>query len=84
MLSGCRCPSCAWRSCRNSAAPASGGVLLDALFAELAQLFDTMCTNVHVRNPARRLYERKGFREVGQGHGPLGIAMLKDLRREND
>lgn len=61
-----------------------GGVLLDALFAELAPWCDTMCTNVHVRNPARRLYERKGFREVGQGHGPLGIAMLKDLRREND
>lgn len=61
-----------------------GGVLLDALFAELAPLFDTMCTNVHVRNPARRLYERKGFREDGQGNGPLGIAMLKDLRRDND
>ncbi|MDZ7886654.1 MAG: GNAT family N-acetyltransferase [Mycobacterium sp.] len=61
-----------------------GGVLLDALFAELAPLCDTMCTNVHVRNPARRLYERKGFREDGQGHGPLGMAMLKDLRRQND
>lgn len=57
-----------------------GAALLDALFAELAQTFATMCTNVHVRNPARRLYERKGFREVGQGHGPLGIAMVKDLR----
>lgn len=57
-----------------------GAALLDALFAELAQSFATMCTNVHVRNPARRLYERKGFREVGQGHGPLGVAMIKDLR----
>lgn len=57
-----------------------GGVLLDAVFAELAQKCDTMCTNVHVRNPARRLYERKGFCEDGQGHGPLGVAMIKDLR----
>lgn len=52
-----------------------GGMLLDALFADLAKSHDTMCTNVHVRNPARRLYERKGFRVVGQGNGPLGLAL---------
>lgn len=57
-----------------------GGVLLDALFTHLAPSVEVMCTNVHVRNPARRLYERKGFRVDGQGHGPLGVAMLKDLR----
>ncbi|MUM08002.1 hypothetical protein B5P44_24820 [Mycobacterium sp. CBMA 213] len=57
-----------------------GGLLLDALFARLAGTVATMCTNVHVRNPAQRLYERKGFRVVGQGNGPLGVAMLKDLR----
>ncbi|BBY66736.1 GNAT family N-acetyltransferase [Mycolicibacterium helvum] len=57
-----------------------GGLLLAALFADLARDFDTMCTNVHVRNPAKRLYERTGFRVVGQGNGPLGIAMVKDLR----
>lgn len=57
-----------------------GSVLLDALFDEVGQRFDAMCANVHVRNPARRLYERKGFRDAGQGHGPLGIAMIKDLR----
>jgi ribosomal protein S18 acetylase RimI-like enzyme len=57
-----------------------GGVLLDALFAHLAETVDMMCTIVHVRNPAQHLYERKGFRVVGQGHGPLGLAMLKDLR----
>jgi GNAT superfamily N-acetyltransferase len=61
-----------------------GGVLLDALFADLAPHIDTMCTNVHVRNPTRRLYERKGFREVGQGNGPLGVAMIKDLRRNHE
>ncbi|UNB52915.1 GNAT family N-acetyltransferase [Mycolicibacterium sp. YH-1] len=57
-----------------------GGMLLDALFTDLATTHDTMCTNVHVRNPAKRLYERKGFRVVGQGNGPLGLALIKDLR----
>jgi ribosomal protein S18 acetylase RimI-like enzyme len=57
-----------------------GGMLLDALFTGLAKYHDTMCTNVHVRNPAKRLYERKGFRVVGQGNGPLGVALVKDLR----
>ncbi|GAS95567.1 putative acyltransferase [Mycolicibacterium canariasense] len=57
-----------------------GGVLLDALFVRCAPTMDVMCTNVHVRNPAQRLYRRKGFTEVGQGRGPLGVAMLKDLR----
>jgi hypothetical protein len=41
---------------------------------------DAMCTNVHVRNPAQHLYQRKGFQVVGQGRGPLGLAMRKDLR----
>lgn len=57
-----------------------GGMLLDALFAALSDNYDAMCTNVHLRNPARRLYERKGFRGVGQGNGPLGLALIKDLR----
>lgn len=57
-----------------------GGALLDALFARCAQSMDEMCTNVHVRNPAQRLYQRKGFTPIGQGRGPLGLAMLKDLR----
>jgi GNAT superfamily N-acetyltransferase len=57
-----------------------GGMLLDALFADLAKGSHAICTNVHVRNPAKRLYERKGFRVVGQGNGPLGIAMIKDFR----
>lgn len=57
-----------------------GGVLLDALFARCAGTVDALCTNVHVRNPAQELYQRKGFHVVGQGRGPLGIAMHKDLR----
>lgn len=46
-----------------------GGMLLDAI-----------CTNDHVRNPAKRLYERKGFRGVGQGNGPLRLTLIKDFR----
>lgn len=57
-----------------------GGLLLDELFVRLRGTVEAMCTNVHVRNPAQILYQRKGFRAVGQGRGPLGIAMLKDLR----
>ncbi len=57
-----------------------GSMLLDALFADLAKDHDAMCTNVHVRNPAKRLYERKGFRPDGQGNGPLGLALIKRFR----
>jgi len=56
-----------------------GGLLLEALFAEISKHVKAMCTNVHVRNPAKHLYERKGFRVVGQGNGPLGVAMIKDF-----
>lgn len=57
-----------------------GGMLLDALFTDLAPHHAAMCANVHVRNPAKRLYERKGFRDAGQGNGPLGLALIKELR----
>jgi ribosomal protein S18 acetylase RimI-like enzyme len=57
-----------------------GGDLIDALFARLVETTDAMCTNVHVRNPAQHLYQRKGFQVVGQGRGPLGLAMRKELR----
>jgi ribosomal protein S18 acetylase RimI-like enzyme len=56
-----------------------GGALLDALFARSTGTFEAMCTNVHVRNSAQKLYQRKGFQVVGHGRGPLGIAMRKDL-----
>ncbi|MET0451817.1 MAG: GNAT family N-acetyltransferase, partial [Mycobacterium sp.] len=56
-----------------------GGALLDALFVQCAGTQTALCLNVHVRNPARKLYQRKGFEEIGQGRGPLGMAMQKDL-----
>jgi hypothetical protein len=44
-------------------------MLLDALFTDLATDHDAMCTNVHIRNPAKRLYQRKGFRVAGKATG---------------
>lgn len=63
-----------WRGC------GVGGRLLDALFVALRSDWDAMCTNVHVRNPAKNLYARKGFRDDGPGRGPLGLAMIKHFR----
>lgn len=55
-------------------------MLLDALFTHLAKGHDAMVTNVHVHNPAKHLNERKGFRIVGQGNGPLGLALVNGLQ----
>lgn len=62
------------------ALPLNGSRLHDALFADLAKDHDAMRTNVHVRNPAKRLYEHKGFRPDGQANGPLGPALIKRFR----
>ncbi len=40
-----------------------GGTLLDSILAEAAALGRTVSLRVEHTNPARRLYERKGFRE---------------------
>lgn len=56
-----------------------GGLLLDELFVRLRGSIGAVCANVHVRNPAQNLYQRKGFRTAGQGRGPLGVVMVKDL-----
>jgi GNAT superfamily N-acetyltransferase len=57
-----------------------GGSLLDELFVRCNDKYEALTLNVHKRNPAARLYERKGFRELGQGRGTLGVAMRKELR----
>ena len=56
-----------------------GGALLDELFTSATGRYEALALNVHQRNPARRLYQRSGFRSVGKGRGALGVAMLKDL-----
>ncbi len=76
----CRYPSYASPLHKDTAVSVSAACCLDALFADLAKDHDAMCTNVHVRNPAKRLYERKSFRPDGQGNGPLGLALIKRFR----
>jgi GNAT superfamily N-acetyltransferase len=58
-----------------------GRRLLDALAARAAELgHDRLALNVHIRNPAARLYSRRGFVVAGKGRGPLGVAMVWELR----
>ena len=47
-----------------------GGMLLHALFAEAARRGVDLCLNVRHDNPARRLYERVGFRLVPGSERP--------------
>src|ERR1044072_8716463 len=56
-----------------------GGALLDELIGRCTGRYRAIMLNVHQRNPAARLHERKGFRMVGRGRGALGIAMRIDL-----
>ena len=56
-----------------------GGALLDELAIRCTGTYEALSLNVHERNPAAHLYQRKGFRVVGRGRGTLGIAMRKDL-----
>jgi GNAT superfamily N-acetyltransferase len=56
-----------------------GGALIDELIARCVGPHAALTLNVHQRNPAIRLYQRKGFQVLGQGRGALGIAMRRDL-----
>ncbi|OBC10910.1 hypothetical protein A5784_36010 [Mycobacterium sp. 852013-50091_SCH5140682] len=56
-----------------------GSALLDELLRRASGRYAALSLNVHQRNPARHLYERKRFRSVGQGRGPLGIAMVSQF-----
>jgi GNAT superfamily N-acetyltransferase len=58
-----------------------GRRLLDALAARAAEHgHDRLALNVHIRNPAAHLYSRAGFVVAGKGRGPLGVAMVRELR----
>jgi ribosomal protein S18 acetylase RimI-like enzyme len=52
-----------------------GGALLDELIVRCTGRYEAIMLNVHQRNPAAHLYERKGFRVVGRGRGAIAIAM---------
>jgi GNAT superfamily N-acetyltransferase len=57
-----------------------GRCLLDAIATRAAQHgYDRLALNVHIRNPAGRLYSRAGFVVAGKGRGPLGVAMVRQL-----
>ncbi|WP_433273718.1 N-acetyltransferase family protein [Pseudonocardia xinjiangensis] len=58
-----------------------GRCLLDALATRAAHHgYDRLALNVHIHNPAVRLYTRAGFVVEGKGRGPLGVAMVRPLR----
>ena len=57
-----------------------GRCLLDAIATRAAEHgYDRLALNVHIRNPAARLYSRAGFVVAGKGRGPLGVAMVRQL-----
>jgi GNAT superfamily N-acetyltransferase len=57
-----------------------GRGLLDALTTRAAQHgHDRLALNVHLLNPAVRLYSRTGFVVAGKGRGPLGVAMVRQV-----
>jgi GNAT superfamily N-acetyltransferase len=57
-----------------------GTALIEALASNAATHFAAIALNVHLRNPAVRLYMRSGFRVAGKGRGWFGVAMTRDLR----
>jgi GNAT superfamily N-acetyltransferase len=56
-----------------------GSTLIEALAQQAAITFDSLCLNVHIRNPAARLYSQTGFRVAGAGRGRFGVAMVRAL-----
>jgi len=57
-----------------------GRCLLDALTVRAAQHGHAqLALNVHIHNPAVRLYSRAGFVVAGKGRGTLGVAMVRHL-----
>lgn len=56
-----------------------GTSLVHALARRASSEFDALALNVHLRNPAARLYTRAGFEVAGAGRGRFGVAMRRDL-----
>jgi GNAT superfamily N-acetyltransferase len=56
-----------------------GTTLIEALAADAATRFTALSLNVHLRNPAARLYTRTGFQVAGKGRGPFGVAMVRQV-----
>ena len=60
-----------------------GTTLIEAVATEAAKHSSQLSLNVHLRNPAARLYTRTGFRVAGQRRGCLGGAMVRELKPES-
>ena len=56
-----------------------GGALIEAIVQTAAERFHALTLNVHLLNPAVRLYIRAGFTVTGAGRGPYGVAMSRTL-----
>ena len=56
-----------------------GRALLDALLERARGQFPALALNVHLLNPAVRLYIRAGFKVAGAGRGWYGVAMSLPL-----
>jgi len=57
-----------------------GTALIEALATNVATHFTALALDVHLRNPAARLYTRGGYRVAGKGRGWFGVAMRRALR----
>ena len=58
-----------------------GTGLIEALASRASERFEALALNVHLRNPAARLYTRVGFQVAGKGRGIYGVAMTRQLQR---
>jgi GNAT superfamily N-acetyltransferase len=56
-----------------------GTALLDALLDRARGRFPALALNVHLLNPAVRLYVRAGFEVAAAGRGRCGVAMTRSL-----
>ena len=56
-----------------------GGLLLEELVVQATERCGALALNVHLRNPATRLYMRGGFKVAGKGRGWYGVAMVRRL-----
>jgi GNAT superfamily N-acetyltransferase len=58
-----------------------GNALIEALAERASHHYPALTLNVHLLNPAVRLYMRSGFRVAGAGRGWFGVAMIRALGR---
>jgi len=61
-----------------------GRRLIEEMSKLASKSYSQLSLNVHLRNPAVRLYTRTGFVVAGAGRGIFGVAMTKDLKDSID